>query len=268
MPTVDVSVEESECAVRPGAAQATIPSISPALLSCSPTYKLPKPLILASILTVFRGSSKCLPRQIVLICGGCWFSPERSESGAVIRALGEDGHVAVTSLSSWPCTQTHHSASHSGPAWHLVDSHHRRPEHSLGLVLKVTDWQFLHVLLGLASVFVSLTDNPSQENLRINTYYFLSTKALCAHYTHSNAPDTRDGGVLHISPCILCTAEVSVVPRVPKELRYWLFSIHTLAGSQTQHESISVTEERWIYGEVNISFMFSGLGIGPSFPSC
>lgn len=199
---------------------------------------------------------------------GCWFSPERSESGTVIRALGEDGHVAVTSLSSWPCTQTHHSASHSGPAWHLVDSHHRRPEHSLGLILKVTDWQFLHVLLGLASVFVSLTDHPSQENLRINTYYFLSTKALCAHYTHSNAPDTRDGGVLHISPCILCTAEVSVVPRVPKELRYWLFSIHTLAGSQTQHESISVTEERWIYGEVNISFMFSGLGIGPSFPSC
>lgn len=202
MPTADVSVEESECAVRPGAAQATIPSISPALLSCSPTYKLPKPLILASVLTVFRGSSKCLPRQIVLICGGCWFSPERSESGAVIRALGEDGHVAVTSLSSWPCTQTHHSASHSGPAWHLVDSHHRRPEHSLGLVSKVTGWQFLHVLLGLASVFVSLTDNPSQENLRINTYYFLSTKALCAHYTHSNAPDTRDGGVLHISPCI------------------------------------------------------------------
>lgn len=178
MPTVDVSVEESERAVRPGAAQATIPSISPALLSCSPTYKLPKPLILASVLTVFRGSSKCLRRQIVD------FSPERSESATVIRALGEDGHVAGTSLSSWPCTQTHHSASHSGPAWHLVDSHHRRPEHSLGLVSKVTDWQFLHVLLGLASVFVSLTDNPSQEKPQDKHVLLLEHKgAVCSLYT-------------------------------------------------------------------------------------
>lgn len=216
---------------------------------------------------VFRDSSKCLLQQIVLICGGCWFSPERSESGTVISALGEDGHVAVTSLSSWPCMQTNHSASHSGPAWHLVDSHHPRPEHSLGLVSKVTNWQFLHVLLDLASVFVSLTDNSSQENLRINTHYSLSTKVLCAHYTHSNAPDPCDRGVLHIIPCILCTTEVSVVPSVPKELWHWQsFSPFVLLLVLKLSTRVSVWQRRggfmgtWIF-----HLCFQGWGSDPAF---